>query len=360
MTYQARLYTPKSGDFEVVTVRVAKQTLYITDNNGDRTVDLGEFELQLTGQEGDKVRLDHAQSGISILCTDRKLLDDLHEQGGEFGIAQKAKKAKLDLKVLPVKKWGFLIGSVTTVIVAGMIFYFTFDVWVNMAIAHIPRSAEESIGKLGIKEAELDNKSENWKRVDAIGQKLVSHLKNNPYKFRFYIKDKDELNAFALPGGSIIVLSKLVKDAKNDDEIAGLLGHEIGHVVHRDTLRHLLRHGGLGLCLAIISGGMINNDQIAQLIPALQMIDNLNYSRGQEAAADLMGIRLSLSSGYNGEEMINFFQRLEKDEPKVGKEALALLSDHPMTSDRITAIHAEAAVVRRLLKAKKVIDKDIQ
>ncbi len=360
MTYQARLYTPKSGDFQVVTLRVEKQILHISDHNGEKSVNLGEFELQLTGQEGDKVRLDHQPTGISILCTDKKILDDLHQLGGEFGIGHKAKKAKRDLKVLPAKKWGFLVGSISTVIAAGVVFYLTFDVWVNMAMANIPPSAEDSIGKIALKEAELDSKSETWKRVNGIGQNLVSHLKNNPYKFRFFIKNQEDLNAYALPGGTIIILSKLVKDAKNDDEIAGVIGHEIGHVIHRDTLRHLLRHGGLGLCLAIISGGIINNDQIAQLIPALQMIDNLNYSRGQEAAADLTGIRLSLSSGYNGEEMINFFQRLEKNEPKIGKEALALLSDHPMTADRIAAIRAEAAVVRGLLKAKKEIDKDIK
>jgi len=362
-SYKGRLYPPHSGDFEVVSLRVEQRSLIATTGEAVKTYDLAEFKLELTGQEGDKIRLSHIPSGDAILCTDKAILTDLKQHAGQWDIGREASKASTDLHHLPTKKFVFLWGTIglTLAVIAG--FYLSFDVWVELAMKNIPPSAEETIGSIYVKEEKLDHKSETWKRVNNIGQKLASKVKNSPYKFRFYIENKDELNAYALPGGTIVVLSKLVKDAKSDDEIAGVIGHEIGHVVHRDTLRRLLHTGGLGLCLAIASGGIISADQIQQFIPMLQTLESLNYSRLQESNADKCGIRLTTLSEYDNEAIIGLFERFEKEEPqsKLGKQAFAILSDHPMSADRIAMIRTEAARIRDLHKQGKdaEIEKDV-
>ena len=357
-SYKGRFYLPNSGDFEQATLRVEGHSLVAAVGGTDQNYDLADINLELTGQEGDKIRLTHVPTGVSILCTDRHLLEDLQQHGGQGEISRVAKKADRELKNLPMRNIAVLgtIGGAIVLTIAG--FYFGFDYFVNLAMQNIPPSAEDTIGQMYAKEEKLDHSSEEWKRVDRIGQKLVAKLKKNPYKFRFYIENKDQLNAYALPGGTIVVLSKLVKDAKSDDEIACVMGHEIGHVIHRDTLRRLLHTGGLGLTLAIVSGGMISNEQVKAFIPALQKLETLNFSRTQEAAADKMGIRLTVLSGYDGEAMIDLFKRLEADTPEAVKNAMAILSDHPMSADRIAMIKTENAKAKELVKQGKDPDLD--
>jgi Zn-dependent protease with chaperone function len=356
--YNGRFYKPNSGDFEVVSLRVEGHSLVASTGEGDQNYDLCDLNLDLTGQEGDKIRLTHVPTGASILCTDKHLLEDLQQHGGHGEIGRVAKKAHRDLRSLPMRNAVIILVILGAIALTIASLVFGFDPLVNLAMKNIPPSAEESIGKMYADDEKLDNRSEEWTRIDRIGQKLVSKLKNNPYKFRFYIEDKDEINAYALPGGTIVVLSKLVKDAKSDDEIACVMGHEIGHVIHRDTLRRLLHTGGFGLTLAIISGGMISNEQIKAFIPALQKLESLNFSRKQEAAADKAGIRLTVLSGYDGAAMIQFFQRLEKERPQVVKDALAILSDHPMSEDRIEMIRVENAKAKALVKEGKDPDLD--
>ena len=363
-SFKGRLYHENSGDFSVVGLRIEQQKLVITDGGDEKAYDLAEFQLDLTGQDGDKIRLLHVPSSLAIISTDKGLLPELQTHASQWDIGRDAKKAERDLKMMPGKKFAFFGTLIGIIVVSCAVFYFSFEMCVDLAMKNIPPSAEMTIGDLYTKSEKLDETSDDWKRINRIGQKLVGKLKNSPYKFRFYVEDKDEINAFALPGGSVIVLRKLIKDAKSDDEIASIIGHEIGHVIHRDTLRRLLHSGGLGLIVAIATGGMIDNDQINACLPLLQQLESLNYSRTQEAAADITGIHISEGAGYNSEAIIDFFTRMEKanGEVKFGKEALALLSDHPMSEDRIKSIKAEVAKAREKIKQGKLgeLEKDMQ
>lgn len=363
-TFKGRLYQENSGDFDVVAIRIEQQKLVITDGGNEKAYDLAEFQLDLTGQDGDKIRLVHVPTSIAIISTDRGLLPELQMHASKWDIGRDAKKAEKDLKAMPGKKFAFL-GTLAAIIIGSCAaFYFGFEMCVNLAMNNIPPSAEVTIGELYTKSEKLDQNSEDYKRINRIGQKLVSKLKNSPYKFKFYVENKDEINAFALPGGTVIVLTKLIHDAKSDDEIACVIGHEIGHVIHRDTLRRLLHSGGLGLVVAIASGGMIDNEQINACLPLLQQLESLNYSRAQEAAADVTGIRITEGAGYNGEAIIDLFKRIEEQngEQKFGKEALALLSDHPMSEDRIKTIKTEVAKARDMIKQGKLgeLEHDLQ
>ncbi len=154
------------------------------------------------------------------------------------------------------------------------------------------------------------------KRLDLKGPQLDIQLANI-----------DIVNAVALPGGNIIIFRGLLKEAHSPDELAGVLGHEIGHVRHRDVMQSLLRQLGL----SVVMGGA--NSNVGGTFNALVAS---TYSREAEANADSYSIGLMKAADISASDTAGFFARLAGDEKKMGKAAAALgyLSSHPMSKSR--------------------------
>ena len=350
--FKARMYTAETSDAQVVEISVAHGCVCVSTAEDSYELSLSEFELELAGQMSDRVKLTHIPSTTILLVADKELLREIKEHGGDSPIVKKASRAYGALKHYWFGRLRY-VGIICGVIAAGILaFYLSFDLLVERAVKEIPPSVEESFGDMAVDKEKLDQKSDDYKRVKRISDRLLKALGKTPYHFEFYVKNEKEVNACAVPGGRIVVLSRLLKEAKSDDEIAGVLAHEFGHVIHRDSLRRLLHTGGLGLCLAIITGGAVNNDSLAVLIPAAHRLESLNYSRTQEAAADNVAVDLTLKAGYKPEALIDFFERMEKRYPSGGPILNALVSDHPMGADRVAAIKAEAARVRAKMAAE--------
>ena len=133
------------------------------------------------------------------------------------------------------------------------------------------------------------------------------------------------VNAVTLPGGRIILFDGLVQQAKSADEVAGVLGHELGHVRHRDTMTGLIRQLGLSVVLGGAGGNAGNY---------LNGVLSLSYGRGAETAADGVAIDQMRTAGISPAATAAFFDRIGgKDE---GKEARAMswLSSHPLSAER--------------------------
>ena len=127
--------------------------------------------------------------------------------------------------------------------------------------------------------------------VNAIGQKLVSRLKNNPFEFKFFLADSPEPNAFALPGGYVYVTRGILPLVQTEDELAGIMAHEIIHVTERHSVKHM-RRGLLGGVLQL-PGNLINTVTRTQIgnilttpIALTSKVFIAKYSRGQEREAD--------------------------------------------------------------------------
>jgi predicted Zn-dependent protease len=187
--------------------------------------------------------------------------------------------------------------------------------------------------------------------VAAVGQKLVAKTEagNSPYKnnFQFHVlADKQTINAFALPGGQIFIteglLARLDKD-KFEDELAGVLGHEIGHVIGRHSAVHLakeqLTQGLIGAVTAATSDGNgMSGAQIAQMVG--NMI-NLKYGREDELASDRFGVKYSMQSGYDPEGMIRVMEILKA--AMGGNRQSEFSSSHPSPENRIVKLREEIA-----------------
>ncbi|PCI35826.1 MAG: peptidase M48 Ste24p [Flavobacteriaceae bacterium] len=173
--------------------------------------------------------------------------------------------------------------------------------------------------------------------VDRVGQRLVksSVAAQSPYKFDFHLlRDPKTINAFALPGGQIFITHALFTRLKNEDQLAGILGHEVGHVIGRHSAERLAKEG---LTKGLISGVAIGFDpSTAQGTAAIANVINMSYSRDDELESDLLGVKIMIAAGYNPEALISVMKILKAAAgPNRTPERM---STHPNPENRIEKI----------------------
>lgn len=178
--------------------------------------------------------------------------------------------------------------------------------------------------------------------VQNVGKYLVENTiaKNSPWKFQFHLlADNKTVNAFALPGGQIFITLGLLDKLTTEAELAGVLGHEMGHVIERHTAEQMAKNQ-LGQTMVIAVGAAANDQtRSATMIAAFvnQMIQ-LRYGRQDESEADVWGIRLMEEVGFDPRAMIHVMEVL-KAESK-GGGSLDIFQTHPNPDLRIKDIKA--------------------
>lgn len=178
-----------------------------------------------------------------------------------------------------------------------------------------------------------DDKLQNY--VDKVGNKLVASTiaDETPYRYEFHLlADSNTINAFALPGGQIFITYALLSKLENEDQLAGVLGHEIGHVLGRHSAERIAEHQfwktiSTGASVGADMGGVVNG--IGQNVL-------LGNGRGDELESDKLGVRFMINSGYNPEEMIGVMQIL-KDAAGPNRTP-EFQSTHPDPENRIEKI----------------------
>jgi hypothetical protein len=211
------------------------------------------------------------------------------------------------------------------------------------------------------KEAKLVKDKAQNDRVNAIGQRLAAVANTTqypagygndrvfPFAWHFHIIEDKEINAFSLPGGQVYINSGLLKNVRSDDELAGVLGHEMTHSAHHhiQSLSHeqskMSTEMIAGLLAAVLAhvpsqdiGNLAAGAQYAQL-----GIMNTKYSQQAERDADHGGTILMQKAGFNPVGMLTFMQRLGDYENETPKVQLGIFQDHPEAADRVAAISQE-------------------
>ncbi len=203
------------------------------------------------------------------------------------------------------------------------------------------------------KEYPLYENARETEYVNRIGQKVARAGDRPNLAYHFKILDIKEVNAFALPGGFVYVTKGLL-DIANKDELAAVLGHEIGHIAARHGIKKLQTQLGYSFLSALIFRGNNYKDVgIERASDTAFNLISLGYSREDEFQADQLGTLYSYRAGYGLQGMLNFLKKLkkmEKQEPSLLKD---FLSTHPPTSERIKAVEKEI----KKLKDKKQISK---
>jgi hypothetical protein len=184
--------------------------------------------------------------------------------------------------------------------------------------------------------------------VQRLGSQLASHAPGEKWPYTFHVVNQKEINAFALPGGPIFVNLGTIQAADNEAELAGVIAHEISHVVQRHGTRAASKQMAAQLPLAIL-GGVMGQGALSQMAQMGLSFGVGSYflknSRKAESEADLLGTDIMYDSGFNPRAMSDFFTKLEKE----GSVARGpqFLSDHPDPGNRAQAVAKEVSTLPR-------------
>lgn len=192
-----------------------------------------------------------------------------------------------------------------------------------------------------------DANSSDQALVDEIGNRVMqgSSAANSAYQFEFHLlADPETINAFALPGGQVFITRALYDKLETEGQLAGVLGHEIGHVIARHSAEQIakaqLTQGLTGAAVLATydpnNPASANSAQVAALIGQLV---TLKFGRDDELEADKFGVCFMNESGYDPSEMINVMQILEA--ASQGNEPPEFFSTHPSPANRIEQIQAD-------------------
>jgi len=209
----------------------------------------------------------------------------------------------------------------------------------------IPYSWENHLGEALIEEiAPSDERctdSRLLEKTNILVQVLVSTVEPVPYTFRIAIVDKPILNALALPGGYIVVFRGLLESTETPEEFAGVLAHEIQHVLQRHGMRLLVQNMTLGLIISALTGDV--SGIMAFVFEGAHVLQSLSYSRSAEEEADREGMALLLAAGINPKGMLSFFDYLKEQHGDNDPDPLwRYLSTHPTAGDRVKKLQAQA------------------
>lgn len=147
-----------------------------------------------------------------------------------------------------------------------------------------------------------DQQAQNM--LDQVGAKLVnsSIARNSGYNWDFHLLADDRtINAFALPGGQCFITAALFSQLENEDQLAGVMGHEIGHVIAKHSAQRMSKDG---LVQGVITGVAVGADGGAQAAQAVAQMITMKYGRDDELQSDDLGVKMMIDAGYNPSEMI--------------------------------------------------------
>ena len=192
----------------------------------------------------------------------------------------------------------------------------------------------------------LDPSAEAQALVDRVGERLVSRTAaaQSPYKFEFHLLDDPEtINAFALPGGQVAITEGLVRRLESEGQLAGVLGHEIGHVIARHGAEHIakqqLTEGLTGAAvLATYDPSNPSTQGSAAVAALVGQLVTMRFGREDELESDQLGVRFASEAGYDPRSMVGLMKILA--ESSQGGRPPEFFSTHPNPENRVARIES--------------------
>jgi beta-barrel assembly-enhancing protease len=209
---------------------------------------------------------------------------------------------------------------------------------VQMGLQAVPEMAAQFGGEDPDPQAQARVRKVGERLLDALDESLEPGGRHNPYRkdFEFILLgDTQTVNAFALPGGKVFITRALLDDLETEGQLAGVLGHEVGHVVERHGNERMAQQALFqGLATA---GGVAGGDQqSAQMAQAVAQLAQMKYGRDDELESDQWGVRLTAMAGYDPQAMIGVMEVLER--ASQGQAPPEFFSTHPKPANRVAYI----------------------
>jgi predicted Zn-dependent protease len=203
--------------------------------------------------------------------------------------------------------------------------------------------------------------------VNNIGKRILSALPQQPFKYRFYVIDEDVYNAFATPGGHIFVYTGLLDAMEEEEELAGILGHEIAHVYCRHISQKIDRSKKIGVAtLAGIAAGILlgvgGAGEAASAVTmgsmAAGQTAELSYSRENEMQADQFGLKFTTAAGYSASGLLKILKKIRSKTWFGSDQIPKYLMTHPAVEDRIAFISSWLDTYDRKSKPIPLVNQD--
>lgn len=233
----------------------------------------------------------------------------------------------------------FLAGLFLAPLLLLGLLYFQQDVVAEWLVQRIPAQQEARIGEAVLAQSRLTSQLiESGASVEAlrrIGEKLTT---GSPHRYRWFVAQSQEVNAFAAPGGIVVVNAGLLDAATTPEELAGVLAHEIAHVELRHSLKGIVKSLGLRTLVSLALGDYGGT----ALAEGMKRLAELGFSREAEREADQEGLRRLVAARIDPQGLVRFFELLGKEQKMAPPE---FLSTHPVNIERIAALKGEIALL---------------
>ncbi len=318
-------------------IRLLRQGLEITLADG-RVLSWRYRELRQSQgfYAGEEVRLERGEPlPEALLVAEPGFLVSLHRVGREAAAHFHDPRRRSRRLILTA-----LAGLGAALAAAGTYFWLI-PAAADSAAGRVPVAWEERLGRAAVEQLAPPGTRctdpEVARAVDTIMERLSRSIPENPYVFRVAVVNDRRVNALAAPGGHILIFRGLLERAKSPEELAGVLAHEIQHVIRRDVTRAILRHVSAGLLLAALTGDPTG--AMSYGLEAAHALVSLEYSRQTEMGADVGGLALLRAARIDPAGVLSFFEGMLAAEQKTPQPPL-YLSSHPSTLERLVRLRA--------------------
>ncbi len=285
---------------------------------------------------GEVLRLEHGRDPVETLV--------VQEPGLAAAIAVFAPRAAGTVRT-PMRGWRVfrltLLAAGGAVLLGAILYFWGIPLLADTVAARIPVAWEERLGAAVMEPVLAQTTQCQEPGGLAAIERIVMQLSASspsPYTYRVTVVKVSDINAFAAPGGYIVIFRGLLDKTPTPEALAGVLAHEMQHVIQRHGTRHLIRALSLRALIAMISG----EGGLGRVLETGGALAGLRYSRADEASADLEGLRMLQAARIDPQGLIAFMEALLKQEGDLAGP-LIYLSNHPATADRLAALRREAA-----------------
>lgn len=327
-------------------IQLTRDGIAATANSGEQfLLSYRECNVEIGGASDRMLFCRNPDRSLTIYCEERGFAKALSESSmGLLDSQIRTKQTEQRKQIWSGRGWvvAFLIATVIFLVVG----YYGVRAAGQATARALPVSVDKRIGDLAYKNMDVEGVELHDPAVIEAIQKMVDrlapHAITKGLDFDVHVYKSPMVNAFALPGGKIVVFTGLIEKADTPEQVAGVLGHEMAHA----TLRHGLERVGqsLGMAAAITlligdTGGMV-----AAGADLFQMATVNSYGRAQEAAADAEGVRMLNAAGIDPAGLPKFFEMLKHEEGDI-PDAIAWISTHPQHDERIKALEQQISTL---------------
>ena len=322
------------------TIRLMREALEISPaGGGTRLWPYRELRQTQGFYAGEEVRIERGGDvPETLLVPDSAFLESLHEVAPGLQLRfhdPRRRRARV--------RWT-IAAAAGVLAVTAAIYLWGIPALAALVAPRVPVAWEENVGRSALVYLAPPDRRCGDPRLgaamDEIVRRLTASAPPSPYTLRVYVVNRPVVNAHALPGGNVVIFKGLLERTHTPEELAGVVAHELQHVLLRHTTRAVIQDASTGLLLMALTGDVTG--PLAYGLQTARTLGELRYSRRAEDEADVGGMRMLLAARVDPAGMIAFFDTIRQEEG-AQPQALTYLSTHPLAEARIARLRAMAA-----------------